>query len=103
MDECSESNTGVNIPQDASAYPHSVSVTHVRIRLYQWREIQATAENDYRAVIIRDRGRILYQARGVIVPITEYEAYQVVRNPFMYYFSTALKLHLRVQRAMQDQ
>jgi hypothetical protein len=80
-----------------------VSVTYVRIRLYRWREVPATPENDYRAVIIRERGRILYQARGVIVPITEYEAQQVVRNPFMYYFSTALKLHFRLQRAMQDQ
>jgi hypothetical protein len=80
-----------------------VSVTHVRIRLYRWREVPATPENDYQAVIIRERGRILYQARGVIVPITEYEAQQVVRNPFMYYFSTALKLHFRIQRAMQDQ
>lgn len=80
-----------------------MSVTHVRIRLHRWREAPATPENDYQAVIIRETGRILYQARGATVPITENEAQQVERNPFMYYFSTALKLHCRIQRAMQDQ
>ena len=80
-----------------------MSVTNVRIRLYRWREVPPTSANDYQAVIIRERGRILYQARGIIVPITEHEAQQVVRNPFLYYFSTALKLHLRIQRAMRDQ
>ena len=76
-----------------------MAVTHVRIRPHRWREVPATPENDYQAVITSERGRILYQARGVIVPITAYEARQVVRNPFTYYFSTALKLHLRLQRA----
>jgi hypothetical protein len=55
------------------------------------------------AVIIRERDRILYQARGVSVPITEDEAQQVERNPFMYYFSTALKLHFRIERAKLTQ
>ena len=79
-----------------------MSVTHVRIRPYRWREVPSTPENDYRAVITSERGRILYQARGVIVPITDYEARQDMRNPFKYYFSTALKLRCRIQRAMQD-
>lgn len=102
MDECTGSNNGVNmlVPQDASAYRNADSVTHVRIRLYRWREFPATAENDYWAVIIRDRDRILYRAKGATVPMTEYEAEQVVRNPFMYYFSSALKLHLRIERAL---
>lgn len=80
-----------------------MSVTYMRIRLYQWREFLPAAENDYQAVIIRNRGRVFYQARGVTVQITELEAEQVVRNPFLYYFSTALKLHRRIQRAMQDE
>ncbi len=74
----------------------------VRIRLCRWQEAPATAENDYTAVITRDGGRIFYEARGVVVSITEYEAQQVVRNPFLYYFSTALKLHFRIERAIRD-
>lgn len=76
-----------------------MSTTHVRIRLHPWQKAPATPENDYQAVIIREGDRILYQARGVSVPITEDEARQVERNPFMYYFSTALKLHKRIERA----
>lgn len=76
-----------------------MSVTNVRIRLLQWREYPPTPANDYQAMIIRERGRVLYWARGVTVPISECEAQQVVRNPFLYYFSTALKLHFRIQGA----
>ena len=76
-----------------------MSVTLVRIRPYQWRDLASTAEGSYQAVIIRASGRIFYLAKGVVVPITEYEARQVVRNPFRYYFSTALKLHFRIERA----
>jgi hypothetical protein len=101
MDKRPESKNGGNTldTQDALACPSSVSVTHVRIRLHRWREVPATPENDYQAVIIRERDRILYQARGVVIPIMEDEAQQVERNPFMYYFSTALKLHNRIERA----
>ena len=93
----------MSVPQDALECLNSVSVTLMRIRTHGWRTMPATTEYDYPAMIIRDTGRILYYARGAIVPITEYEAQQVVRNPLMYYFSTALKLHGRIQRAIQDQ
>ena len=100
-DKDPESTDGANmlVLQDHLADPDSVSVTLVRIRPYQWREVASTAENNYQAVIIRASGRIFYIAKGVVVPITEHEARQVVRNPFRYYFSTALKLHYRIERA----
>lgn len=75
------------------------SVIFLRIRLLQWRKFPATPENDYQAAVIQDAGRYLYRAKGITVPITEDEAQQVVRNPFTYYFSTALKLELRIDRA----
>ena len=31
----------------------------------------------------------------------EYESHNVIRNPNMYYFSSALKLHIRVKRARE--
>lgn len=103
MDDCSGSNSRVNmlLPQGALAYPNAVSVTYVWIRRYRWREEPATAENGYQAVVIRYPDRIIYKARGATVSITEHEAEQVVRNPFRYYFSTALKLHFRIERELQ--
>jgi hypothetical protein len=84
MDECPDSNnSGYSLdPQDVGiselgigdsradpALPMAGGAGHTRERL---------SGRDH-----QERGRILYQARGVIVPITEYEAQQVVRNPFM--------------------
>lgn len=40
-----------------------------------------------------------YRAKGVTIEIEEYEFRQVVENPSLYYFSTALKLHCRIERA----
>ncbi|NGX16012.1 hypothetical protein [Wenzhouxiangella sp. XN24] len=59
----------------------------------------AGPEDDYRALVIRTNVEIFYLAKGVVVPITESEAQRIVENPFMYYFSTALKLHFRIERA----
>ena len=101
QDNDPESTNGADrlVLDDHLADADSVSVTLVRIRPYQWREVASTAENNYQAVIIRASGRIFYIAKGVVVPITEHEARQVVRNPFRYYFSTALKLHFIIERA----
>lgn len=81
------------------ASPNVVSVTIVRVRLHSWRVFDAGPEHDYRALVIRTNVEIFYLAKGVVVPIKEYEAQRVVENPFMYYFSTALKLHCRIERA----
>jgi len=78
-------------------------MTHLRIRLLRWEEFPPTAENDYPAEAIRGGDGFYYRARGVTLPITEYEFRTVTTNPFMYYFSTALKLHLRIERARAAQ
>jgi hypothetical protein len=43
----------------------------------------------------------LYRAKGVTVPITEYEARRLIDNPYMYYFSTALKLHIQIKQRIE--
>lgn len=57
-----------------------------------------TAEYDYTAIAIEDKGRYYYWAKGVSLELSwqEYEA--IKTNPKLYYFSTALRLHLRIRR-----
>ena len=56
-------------------------------------------ENNYWAEAIEDGDKFYYRVNGITIEITENEFSEVVINPSLYYFSTALKLHLRVQRA----
>ncbi len=76
-----------------------MEITCLQIRLLNRKEYPATAENDYVAEAIRDDDHWYYRAKGITLPITEHEFRMVTANPFAYYFSTALKLHLRLQRA----
>lgn len=57
--------------------------------------------NNYWAEAIRLDDRYYYRVGDVIVPITEYEYRMVIGNPNLYYFSSALKLHYRINRARQ--
>jgi hypothetical protein len=52
----------------------------------------------YKAEVIRDEGKYYYRIDNVILDITPLEAKRVIRNPCLYYFSTALWLHLEIQR-----
>ena len=70
----------------------------LRIRLLKWQEIAQRSDNDYPAEVLNDGDQLRYRARGVTVPITEHEARMVIGNPYMYYFSTALKLHNRIRQ-----
>ena len=77
----------------------TMEITHLRIRLLRWQEFPATVDNDYPAEAIRNGDRFYYRAKGVALPITEDEFRMVCSNPFTYYFSTALNLYLRIERA----
>lgn len=55
-------------------------------------------ENNYWAEAIEYGDKFYYRAKGIILEITEIECRRVVGNPVLHYFSTALKLHLRIQR-----
>jgi hypothetical protein len=74
-------------------------VTPLRIRLQRWMDFAATPENDYPAEVIKEGERLYYRARGTTVPITAEEAVQVISNPFLYYYSAAMKLHKRIDQA----
>lgn len=50
----------------------------------------------YTAEAIEDSIRHYYRVGDVTIKITKYEYENVIINPYLYYFSTALKLHLRV-------
>lgn len=56
-------------------------------------------DNNYWAEAIEDGSRFYYRAKGVMIAIEEHEFRRVVDNPSLYYFSTALKLHFRIERA----
>ena len=46
----------------------------------------------------KDNGRYYYRIGDATIEITQFEFNRVVRNPRLYYFSTALWLHLRIQK-----
>ena len=60
-------------------------------------------ENKYWAEAIEDKGRFYYRAKGVTIEIGEPEFRKVIENPSLYYFSTALKLHFRIERAREGE
>ena len=71
--------------------------------LLHWKRriTQAFSSNSqqYRAEAIEYQGNYYYRALGVTVEATPHEYAKVIRNPKLYYFSAALKLHQRIARA----
>ena len=55
-------------------------------------------EYHYWAEAIEEGDRFYDRVNGMTGEISEYEFSNVVSNPHLYYFSTALKLHLRIKR-----
>jgi hypothetical protein len=62
---------------------------------------QKSAEYEYIGIAIEDQGNYYYWARGVSLKINEQEYQYIKANPKLYYFSTALKLHHRIDRALK--
>ncbi len=56
---------------------------------------------EYVALAIEEGGHYFYWARGVSIQITQQEYWYIKTNPKLYYFSTALKLHERIERAIK--
>ena len=104
------------VPAQGTAPPLDAEVTRVRIgthRTGDLREANRLAreagkplrrpdppddEMNYWAEAIRIGGSYFYRVGDIVVPVLEYEYQNVIRNPNMYYFSSALKLHYRIQR-----
>lgn len=64
-------------------------------------EVPPVDKNNYWAEAIEYGDKFYYRVNGTIVEITEYEFGKVIVNSRLYYFSTALKLHFRIKRAME--
>jgi len=58
-------------------------------------------KDNYWAEAIKLGENYFYRIGETVVPVTEYEYRMVIANPNLYYFSSALKLHHRVERARQ--
>jgi len=56
-------------------------------------------EHHYLAEAIAHEGRHYYRVDGITVELNLYEYQRVIKNPTLYYFSSALKLHHRIKRA----
>ena len=60
-------------------------------------------EYSYTAIAIAEGGRYYYWAKGLSIEIADWEYHNVKLNPKLYYFSTALKLHIRIQKLKEEQ
>lgn len=59
------------------------------------------AENNYWVEAIEDGDKFYYRAKGTTIEIADWEFDRVIINPTLYYFSTALRLHIRIKREME--
>jgi hypothetical protein len=58
---------------------------------------QKSPKYKYIGIAIEDDGSYYYWAKGVSLKITKWEYQLIKANPKLYYFSTALKLHFRIE------
>lgn len=79
-------------------------VTCVRIGLRgsnSWRH--PDDENHYWAEVLENDGMYYYRAKGVTIEIPEYCYQMVIVNPYLYYFSSALRLHCQILNELKKQ
>ena len=79
-----------------------MKTTRIRIGLLYTETTPSVAvedENNYWADVLEDNNQFQYRAKGGTVDITEAELKNVIANPKLYYFSTALRLHVRLKNA----
>ena len=62
---------------------------------------QKSPEYEYIGIAIEDDGSHYYWAKGVSLKITKWEYQLIKANPKLYYFSTALKLHFRIETQLK--
>ena len=60
---------------------------------------QGLSDYRYAGIAIEEGGKYYYWAKGVSLEIADWEYTNIKLNPKLYYFSTALKLHHRIDRA----
>jgi hypothetical protein len=65
--------------------------------------LQKSTKHEYIGIAIKDQGSYYYWARGISLRITEQEYHHIKANPKLYYFSIALKLHLKIDRHLHSE
>lgn len=55
-------------------------------------------KRNYFAEAIEENGQYFYRVDAITISVDKYEYEAVISNPYLYYFSTALRLHNRIQR-----
>jgi hypothetical protein len=58
---------------------------------------QKSPDYEYIGIAIEDEGSYYYWAKGMSLNISKWEYEHIKVNPKLYYFSTALKLHFRIE------
>jgi hypothetical protein len=59
-------------------------------------------EYRYTGIAIEEGGKHFFWAKGVSLEISDRDYVNIKLNPKLYYFSTALKLHHRIDVALQS-
>ena len=62
---------------------------------------QGLSEYRYTGIAIEDGGKYYYWAKGISLEIKDWEYANIKLNPKLYYFSTALKLHHRINGVLE--
>ena len=62
---------------------------------------QKSKDYEYIGLAIEEEGSYYYWARGISLKINQHEYELIKANPRLYYFSTALKLHFRIEKQLQ--
>jgi hypothetical protein len=78
-------------------------ITKLKICLRESNASEITGNNlfQYFATAIECKGQYYYQVGDEILEIAQLEYERVIANPYLYYFSTALKLHFVIQNKLQ--
>lgn len=64
---------------------------------------QKSSEYEYIGIVMEDQGSHYYWAKGISLRINKQEYHFIKANPKLYYFSTALKLHLKIDRYLHSE
>lgn len=64
-------------------------------------EEQGLSQYRYTGIAIEEGGKYYYWAKGISLEIADLEYFNIKLNPKLYYFSTALKLHHRIDSALE--
>jgi len=67
-------------------------------------KLKVLCGNDFQyfSEAIENNGRYYYRINNVTLEINEYEYNHVISNPYLYYFSTALKLHCSIENKKKE-